>query len=178
MTPINRRDSSSGQGGWWDVLEETESPDVVRQCNDNSCGPACAEMLFKSRGFVSVTQEMIISAQGDEWSDDQSLSSAMNSVHQDLGLGSRGQWSAWVNPVNNSQSTFDHLSGRGSYITSLKSFGSESHMVVIDGVDARGRVIVRDPYEGTKYLMEWDEFVRVWEGMSVWWSEGVNDENN
>ena len=43
-----------------------------------------------------------------------------------------------------------------------------SHMVVVDGLDSLERVIIRDPGRGTRYLMLWDEFTRVWEGQTVW----------
>jgi filamentous hemagglutinin len=154
-----------------EVFDERPDPKVVRQFTGTSCGPACAEMLFKSRAIESIFQDMVIRAQGDEWSFPESLAAAMNKLQQESGTGAGGKWEgAWVDTIHSPRQTFDSLSRRGSFITSLKSFGSESHMVVIDGIDSQGRIVVRDPWEGTRYTMEWETFESVWQGMSVWWS--------
>ncbi len=56
----------------------------------------------------------------------------------------------------------------GPFATTLYAFGMPmSHMVVVDGLDSAGRVVIRDPARGTRYLMLWDEFTRVWEGQTV-----------
>ena len=36
------------------------------------------------------------------------------------------------------------------------------HLVVIDGYDPQGRVTIRDPWDGTQYKMEKDEFLQYW----------------
>jgi predicted double-glycine peptidase len=38
---------------------------------------------------------------------------------------------------------------------------------VVDGLDSAGRVVIRDPALGTRYLMLWDEFTHVWEGQTI-----------
>lgn len=40
-----------GAGGNWRVTDEVVDPKVVKQQDDLSCGPACAEMLLKDRGI-------------------------------------------------------------------------------------------------------------------------------
>jgi hypothetical protein len=172
MGSFKGRQSAGAPGGYWEVFDEQPDPKVVRQFTGTSCGPACAEMLFNSRGIADISQEMIIKAQGDEWPFPESLAAAMNKLQQESGPGHRGKWEgAWVDTIRSPRQTFDSLSKRGSFITSLKSFGSESHMEVIDGFDDRGRIVLRDPSEGTRYSMEWVSFESVWQGMSVWWSE-------
>ncbi len=166
------RQSAGAPGGYWEVSDEAIDPNVVRQCTSNCCGPACAEMLFRAHGAQDISQEMIIEAQGDEWSEPELLARAMNSLKPHVATGSHGAWEgAWVDTIRSPRQTFQNMVRRGSFITSLKSFGSESHMVVVDGFDDRGSIVVRDPWEGTRYLMTWESFEEVWQGMSVWWSE-------
>ena len=171
MTLLKGRMSAGAPGGYWEVFDEAQHSDVVRQDTDDSCGPACAEMLFRSRGISSISQQDIVAVQGSERSTDESLAEAMNSIQREQRLDDGGDWySAWWNTLSAPLDLFRRLARHGPFITSVKSFGSDSHMVVIDGFDATDRVAVRDPYEGTRYFMTWGEFQRVWQGMSVWWS--------
>lgn len=71
--------------------------------------------------------------------------------------------------MENAKGVFGAMNRNGSFMTSLRAPGMRvSHMVVIDGLDDLGRVIVRDPAGASRYMMHWDEFTRVWEGQSVW----------
>jgi len=171
MIPFRGRHNAGAPGGYWEVLEETSHPSVIKQYTSNACGPACGEMLFRSRRVTSVSQQHIVKIQQSERSTDKSLADAMNTIWQEMKLEDSGEWrSAWVNTLSSPDRLFRQLSRAGPFLTSVKSFGSDSHMVVIDGFDSCNLVIVRDPYEGTRYLMQWEEFQRVWQGMSVWWS--------
>ena len=52
-----------GAGGNWQIIDEIIDPNVVKQENDLSCGPACAEMLLKDRG-INISQSAIASQTG------------------------------------------------------------------------------------------------------------------
>lgn len=171
MTPFRGRMLAGAPGGYWEVFDESQHPTVVRQYTGNSCGPACAEMLFRSRGIVSISQQDIVAAQGNERSTDESPARAMNTMQEQRKLDDSGEWrAAWYDTLSAPDDLFRWLLRNGPFITSVKSFGSDSHMVVIDGFDSRNLVAVRAPYEGTRYYMRWEEFQRIWQGMSVWWS--------
>jgi filamentous hemagglutinin len=178
MTIDNRRELSGAPGGWWEAFEEHESAEVIRQCTPNACGPACAEMLFRARGIFSVSQQEVISVQGSNWSNEESLSAAMNQIGARIGIRDSGRWlGAWVDSLDGAEDSFNYLLKSLPYITSLKSFNSESHMVVVDGLDDEGRVVIRDPYEGTTYIMSRHAFCDVWQGMTIWWSGEYGHEN-
>ncbi len=50
----------------------------------------------------------------------------------------------------------------------MKEFGNRvGHMVVVDGLDVTGLVLIRDPWEGTRYKMNIDEFLKVWNQIAV-----------
>jgi hypothetical protein len=43
------------------------------------------------------------------------------------------------------------------------------HVVVVDGINQAGNVMIRDPWEGTKYEMPFKYFVNeVWTGRAVY----------
>jgi len=41
------------------------------------------------------------------------------------------------------------------------------HMAIVDGIDEAGRVMIRDPWEGTSYKMEQEEFFKFWNQIAV-----------
>jgi filamentous hemagglutinin len=140
-------------------------PSVIRQFTLNACGNACGAMLLRSRGWTSVTQSNIAAAKGMVLSDGKGLAVAMNQLHPD-GQWSGGQLDVWTDPLR----TFNALASSGSFLTSIKSYGTKLHMVVVDGLDEGGRVIIRDPWGiGTRYLMNWGDFAEHWMGDTVWW---------
>ena len=42
------------------------------------------------------------------------------------------------------------------------------HIVIVDGVDETGKILIRDPSEGTKYKMELAEFLLYWNQQGVY----------
>jgi len=42
------------------------------------------------------------------------------------------------------------------------------HWVVVKGTDDLGKVIINDPFKGTRYTMTIDEFKDTWNGYSVY----------
>ncbi len=49
----------SGAGGYWQVIDEVRDLSVIQQQDRLSCGPACAEMLLRSKGITNVSQARI-----------------------------------------------------------------------------------------------------------------------
>lgn len=89
--------------------------------------------------------------------------------HRDASFVKSHAWKGGIlDTFTKPKATIGALNKNGPFITSMKSYESNSHMVVVDGLDRAGKVIIRDPYRGTRYLMEWTEFVKHWEGLTVW----------
>jgi hypothetical protein len=140
-----------GAGGQWPVLNETVSPSVVQQATSTSCGQACGVMLLGDRG-VSVTQgemsEGLTSAQ--------SLANTLNKFD-----------SGWTGAAVD-QGSFGALNRTGSWSAMMWERGSSyGYWVVVDGLDSTGSVMIRDPANGTKYLMNQSDFFKNWNGFSV-----------
>ncbi len=148
----------------WNTIDEVVDPSVVWQLNGGSCGPSCGAMLMRGTGNPAA-QSAIALRQGAVMSDDAArLASAMNE------LGGNSIWrGGFINVFTNPSRTFGALSRNGAFATTLRTPAMKvSHMVVVDGLDDVGRVIIRDPPGGTRYLMKWDDFIKVWEGQSVY----------
>jgi filamentous hemagglutinin len=56
--PSNNLNKLCGAGGTWRVIEEIIDSAVIIQKDEFSCGPACAQMLFRDRG-IEVSQAAI-----------------------------------------------------------------------------------------------------------------------
>ena len=122
-------------------------------------------MLLRGRGIGQISQANIAATKGLVLSDAPSLAAALRKLHPN------GKWLGdSLDVITNPRGTFGALNKNGSFIASIKSYGSNLHMVVVDGLDDAGRVIIRDPWgKGTRYLMDWDDFAKHWQSHNVWW---------
>ena len=150
--------------GFWEMIDARRDPSVIQQLHPVSCGPACGAMLLRSQGIV-VAQSAVALAQGSVLTHDTArLAEAMNML-----AGAQGWLGAFIDVFTHPRQTFTALMAHGPFATTLYAFGMPvSHMVVVDGLNSTGRMVIRDPAHGTRYLMLWEEFTRVWEGQTVW----------
>jgi len=124
-------------------------------------------MLLRERGTVAFQSALALRQNSILTSNTTALSKAMNDLEGKAAWTSRDGVIQQV--LTNPDGIFTYFNKHGSFMTSLRQEGmAVSHMVVVDGKNAAGRVIIRDPAKGTKYLMEWSEYLRVWEGQVVW----------
>lgn len=146
------KEIQAGAGGTWNVLDEIASPNVVKQSTPTACGAACGEMLLKDRGVLTSQVDL-----GTELTSMNSLARKLNTVD-----------SGWVgNAVD--VSSFNALNKTGSWSAMMWDSGNKvGHWVVVDGVDDVGRVLIKDPFNGTQYKMGVEEFKDVWNGHSVY----------
>ena len=159
--PQNSSASPFGAGGLWNTIDEAVDPSVIRQLDDNSCGPSCGAMLLRGEGYAA-SQSAIAVRQGSALTvNAQELAAAMNQLKS-------GWTGGFYNVTADFRAAFSMFNKNGAFATTLRTPGMRvSHMVVVDGLDELGRVIIRDPADGTRYLMSWEDFTKVWEGQTV-----------
>lgn len=129
----------------WNVWRLRKSSDVVQQTYDQSCVSAVGEMLsngdikqehlVKELGTVKVDPRKLAPHLGDDWIGefiDKPTSAQVRGLCQNVPFGA-----------------------------SLKQFGSEAHMVVVDGLQKSGRVAIRDPAHGCTYEMTVEDFAEL-----------------
>jgi len=156
----------SGSGGNWQVIDEVVDPNVVKQQDNLSCGPACAEMLLRDRGIYDVTQSIIATETGVPVNT-KSLGIALNKLD-------RSDARLWLSgTVHILEATYseiiDVLIGTGSWAAILwEPLANLGHIVVVDGLDKLGKIKIRDPWMATRYKMDREEFVNYWNIQAIY----------
>lgn len=156
----------AGAGGKWKTIDELKDLTVIQQENDVSCGAACSKMLLKQRG-IELEQEQIRALAGSPtWSEQ--LAYAMNQ----LSPFDDGEWKGgYLNiPGATARQVFLSLGTTGSWIAELREpLRKMGHFVVVEGIDEQDQPLIRDPWDGTRYKMETEEFLKYWSQQGVFW---------
>jgi RHS repeat-associated protein len=143
--PSNALFPRAGAGGGWRVINETPGG-AIAQSHPLSCGSACGEMVS------GIAQDQLIARAGAPTS-----AVALAEEMGDGWLG--GELSSGMRSL---------LENNISWIAQLKEFGSIAHMVVVDGLDEAGNVMIRDPWDGgSTYQMTVPDFESAWTGYAV-----------
>ena len=150
----------SGAGGNWRVIDEIVDANVVQQQDNLFCGPTCGEMLLRSRGVNEIDRYAIASESGVPVSP-QVLASVLNAVNSTSS-------DRWVGaplsiPGASNIQLIEVLNTTGSWAAMLwESEKSIGHMIIVDGFDDEEKILIRDPWAGTKYKMDIEEFLNYW----------------
>jgi ABC-type bacteriocin/lantibiotic exporter with double-glycine peptidase domain len=156
-------------GGNWRVIEEQSDVRVVKQQNNLSCGAACGEMLLKEKGINAINQDTIIN-EGSAPISPAYLASVLNN----LSPSNLGEWRGGGLEIEGLgfSELLDCLISTGVWVAELRELGTRlGHLVVVDGWDNQGRVLIRDPWQGTHYKMEPKEFINYWTLRGIFWVE-------
>lgn len=144
VTPAVSDRQLIGAGGSWRVFDE-QPGGAVGQLNDLSCVSACGEML-SGRSQID-----FVDALGSP--------SNAQALARELGEGWRG---GQVGHIPDILKILDTCYPWGA---ELYEGGRMGHMVIVDGIRADGKIVIRDPWNGgSTYAMEVEEFQRVWNG--------------
>ncbi len=149
----------AGAGGNWPIIDEVVDPNVTQQQGDLSCGLACGVMLLKDRKINS-SQAAIETITGTPVNC-QILATALNTLDPDPSHCWEG---GLLNlPGATDSQLFDILNTTGSWAAVLWEMGAGiGHLVVVDGFDPVGYALIRDPWQGTRYRMTKDNFLKYW----------------
>ena len=155
----------AGSGGNWPVRDETFDPGVVLQQDQLSCGAACGEMLLRDCG-INVTQAAIVATIGVPITS-RRLAEVLNIFNPSTSP----RWAGGPLAIKGAtqEEVFDTLNTTGSWAAMLWETGSKiGHMIVVDGIDREGYVLIRDPWEGTRYTMKKSDFLQYWNDYGVY----------
>lgn len=142
----------------WPRIPRLGAKNLVKQRDENGCGPACGEMLLRDRGLAFdqdvIAASMQLPTEGFE------LAARLTTLSQRpwkggaIYLADEPTWEFIV-----------HLSEvRGTWAALLEPLGPThpGHWVVIDGVTSDGMVLVRDPV-GLAYGLPLVAFLSLWQ---------------
>ncbi|MBN7137863.1 hypothetical protein A7A76_24575 [Lysobacter enzymogenes] len=151
VSAAGNSEALGGAGGNWRVIDEVADGSVVQQATPTSCGQACAQMLLADRAVI-VDQVQF----GGELTSAQGLAAKMNKFDH-----------GWVGAGVDS-SSFGALNETGSWSAMMWEKGNGyGHWVVVDGLNDSGMVLLRDPFNATRYSMTPLDFDNSWSGYSV-----------
>lgn len=116
-------------------------------------------MLLKDRG-IRATQAEIITVTGNPATLG-NLARVMNEFDSDISR--RWLGGNLVLPGASESQMFEALNTTGSWAAMFWESGANlGHLVVVDGQDSDGYVLIRDPWQSTRYKMKWDDFLLYW----------------
>ncbi|MEG4007067.1 papain-like cysteine protease family protein [Microcoleus sp. Pol11C1] len=156
----------SGAGGNWQVIDEIADRDVVQQQDKLSCGPACGEMLLGDRGINGANQSLIAAETGVPVNTED-LAIALNT----LDTNSSRFWLGGTMSIPGATNSeiVEVLISTGSWAAILwETLADLGHIVIVDGLDDTGKILIRDPWNATKYKMELEEFLNYWNLQAVY----------
>ncbi len=131
------------------MINERFSDDVVRQSHDLSCTSAVGEMLsggiLRENEILNEIGELafinrLANILGPNWTSEKRTFKSLGEISEN------GPWGA----------------------TLIQRNGSLPHSVVIDGINQLGQLMVRDPWEGTRYEMLVTDFMDIWTRHAVY----------
>ncbi|MEG4801520.1 papain-like cysteine protease family protein [Microcoleus sp. ARI1-B5] len=156
----------SGAGGNWQVIDEIADRDVVQQQDKLSSGPACGEMLLGDRGINGANQSLIAAETGVPVNIED-LAIALNT----LDTNSSRFWLGGTMSIPGATNSeiVEVLISTGSWAAILwETLADLGHIVIVDGLDDTGKILIRDPWNATKYKMELEEFLNYWNLQAVY----------
>jgi hypothetical protein len=168
------KETRSGAGGYWRVIDEQPDPSVIKQFNSEACAAACGEMLLNDRSITSISQTDIALSAGGVPMEIPILAIALNRLGNLPGN--------WIGaPIGIDGITdvelIDILNQTGSWGAGFWEDGAPiGHIVIVDGIDENQRIRIRDPWgqdetsrQGSRYKMEISGFLDVWSRYAIYY---------
>ena len=149
--------AGAGPLGFWPRLPRQGAPPIVVQMDEDGCGPACAEMLLRDRGFEvsqrSIAESVPLPAMASDLARRMVELSGLSWLGGSLSVSGEVTWKLLHG--------LSAVSGSWAALLEPLGFRRFGHWVVVDGVTLDGVVLVRDP-AGSSYGIPLDDFASLW----------------
>ena len=143
----------AGAGGTWKRLDEKFDKTVIKQTNDFSCVAAVGEMLAKHYG-LPITQKEILSEIG-ELSNAFALARYLNKVDKTEGKWIGGNFPPVIKFIEGITTSTK------VWVVVLRERSALGHAVLINGLDEKGLVKIKDPFDQTSYKITFEDLFEV-----------------
>ena len=144
-----------GALGSWQKIDEQFDSTIIKQHNDASCVAAVGEMLANFYD-LDLTQEEILENIG-VWSNSKLLAAFFNSKETRIELKWEGGGWKFEIPIG----ALEWLIENNKIGAMLRNKSADGHAVFIDGFDETGLVVIKDPFDQTRYKMTLESFADV-----------------
>ncbi|PLZ00439.1 adhesin [Burkholderia sp. WAC0059] len=137
------------------------------QSGETTCGQTCAAAMAQSMGYTNVTEQTLNQALGTGVTNEAQLAQAVQAVTGEPMVGGAVNFDPSTLTSSQMQGVINNLTGDGSQpiMTLLNAPGqsltSVGHWVMVDGLDAAGNVVIKDP-AGLQYTMTPSNFASSW----------------
>jgi len=144
----------AGAGGFWKVVNERKDASVIKQLTPFSCVAAVGEMLLRMHG-IEMTQAEIIAIIG-EASNVKDLADLLNEKDESK---RKEKWHGVIVAVKN----LEKIAAKVSFGAVLREGNPLGHLVLVESLQ-NDLLTIKDSWDGTKYEMTREEFLKVWNG--------------
>ncbi len=143
-----------GAGGFWKVIDERTDTSVIKQETPFSCVAAVGVMLLHEQGIL-MTQEEIIDIIGESSTTDE-LAKLLNDTDKSIG---EEKWHGVIVGIKH----LEKIADKSSFGAVLREGNPLGHLVLVENLF--GNLLnIKDPWDGTRYKMSVEEFLKVWNG--------------
>ncbi len=144
-----------GALGSWKKIDEQFDPTIIQQSNDAACVSAVGEILAKHYS-LNITQAEILENIG-VWSNAEVLAIFLNSKETQTDVKWEGGGWNFKTPIG----SLKWLVENNKIGAMLRNKSAEGHAVFVDGLDANELIIIKDPFDQTRYKMTLESFADV-----------------
>ena len=132
---MNEKLKKLGAGGYWKTIGEKKDSSVVGQITTTSCVSAVGEMILQKRGF-SMTQKQILAIIGES-STTIELARFLNKIDKPV---DNERWHGIVVEAED----FHVILKKGIFGAVFHEGKPLGHLVLVDGLDSKGRVRIKN----------------------------------
>jgi ABC-type bacteriocin/lantibiotic exporter with double-glycine peptidase domain len=147
----------------WERIDKHPDPRTIQQETESRCTAACLQMLLWPNGGGLSQQQLAASAYlGNEPAP---LARILPTLHA---LDPTGNWRHRFHQPNDSLVYLHaHSPWLAILLLSRPNIRSEGHAVLVIGPDAKGDLLVKDPFDATAYTMRSAHFNNRWTGLAI-----------
>ncbi len=150
----------------YEEIDKFRSLDVPIQCHKNACVAAVGEMLSARKIDQHwLVQSMELNLLPGDRGKEALLS--LKYLEKELGSDWKFETVSLERKIDPEPLLADLLSRKHPFGVTLKAFGLDAHAVVVDGINEAGRLVIKDPGDGTMYQMKMGDFLEYWTGQAV-----------
>lgn len=138
---------------------------MVQQLHENACVAAVGEMLTNGTTKQEILWEAFKAYHHPELLARMTYPTAdLKWLANELGQ----EWRlAGARPIEAQNKLYSYLDSNQPWAAEFRDQGKIAHLVVVDGLNDLGQIMIRDPAKATRYELAETDFLSLWNGRSL-----------